>query len=477
MIIGRTKEKEMLEKTYLSSESEFIIVYGRRRIGKTFLVREFYGEKKCKLLHVTGLQKGTQQQQLRKYTEALEHTFFDDVTLATPKNWSEALGLLHKQLSKNSEKTVVFLDELPWLATKRSNLLQEIDYYWNHHWSRMNNIILIVCGSSASWLIQKIIYNKGGLHNRATCTIKLLPFNLAETSEYLNSRKIKLNARHKLSLYMALGGIPYYLRYIEPGISAEQNIQKLLFDHNTPLENEFNKLFDSLFENSGAYIELIRLIAKRKEGVGRSELQSKAQLSTSGGRLSRRLKDLCETGFIEEYIPWGRSIGEYYKLIDEFCLFYLHWVDANKNKKFTQDYWLNQSQQPTYHAWSGYAFEAVCMKHMNQIIHALNIKANSTGAWRYIPRIHSENGAQIDLIIDRADNAITIGEIKFTNQPFTIDKPYAAKLKHNIDLFQKKTHTTKQIFLAIISATGLKPTIYSEDMVSGVVVLDDLFKN
>lgn len=475
MIIGRRREQKLLEKAYNSSEAELIVVYGRRRIGKTYLVREFFEHKKCQFFHVTGLQNGTLKKQLKKFTEGLSQTFFDNVLLEVPRNWDEAFSLLNKQISKGNDKVVIFLDELPWMATKKSGLLQEIDYYWNHLWSRMPNIILIVCGSSASWLIRKIIYNKGGLYNRVTCQIRLLPFSLSETSEYLKSRKIKLSDKHILSLYLALGGVPYYLRYVEPALTAEQNIQQIIFDKNTPLKNEFTQLFDSLFENSDAYIELVKLIAKKKEGVGRAELASVAKLSVGGGRLSKRLKDLCETGFIEEYVPWNRSVGEYYKLIDEFCLFYLHWVLSQKNKKFTQDHWIDQSQRPSYHAWSGYAFEAVCMKHVDRIIHALKIRASSTGAWRFVPRKKEATGAQIDLIIDRNDNAITLCEIKHTDKPFIIDKQYAEKLRHKIFVFKKRANVDKHIFLVMISANGLARTVYSEEMVDGLITSADLF--
>lgn len=477
MIIGRKQEQKLLERAYKAPEAEFIVIYGRRRIGKTYLVREFFKNKKCKFFHATGLQKGTLKKQLKKFTDSLSETFFDNAPLETPKSWDETFSLLHRQISKFEEKTILFLDELPWMATRKSSLLQEIDYYWNHHWSRMTNIILIVCGSSASWLIRKIIYNKGGLHNRVTNQVRLLPFNLSETSEYLKNRGIKLNNKHVLSLYMALGGVPYYLRYIEPGLTAEQNIQRIIFDKNSPLKDEFGKLFDSLFENADAYIELVKLIAKKKEGTGRAELKSTAKLSTGGGRLSNRLKDLCETGFVEEYIPWGRSVGEYYKLIDEFCLFYLHWVISQKSKKFIQHHWIDQSQRPSYYAWSGYAFESVCIKHIDRIVRTLKIRASGTGSWRFVPRKETESGAQIDLIIDRSDNAITLCEIKYTDKPFAIDKQYAEKLKHKIMLFKKKVNINKQIFLVIISASGLEKTIYSEEMVDGIVTLKDLFKS
>lgn len=477
MIIGRQKELKILNKIYTSSEAEFLVIYGRRRVGKTYLIREYFSSQKCKLLHATGLQHGSQKKQLKKFVEAISETFLDNIALESPKTWEEAFKILHKQILKNEEKVVIFLDELPWMATRRSGLLEEIDYYWNRTWSKMSNIVLVACGSSASWLIKKIINSKGGLHNRVTRSMRLLPFNLAETNEFLKYRGIKLNQKHVLSLYMALGGVPYYLKYIEKGQTAEQNIQNIFFSKEAPLQNEFNKLFESLFENADAYIELVKLIAKRKEGVRRAELKDQANLSSGGGRLSKRLQDLKEAGFIEENIPLGRSKGEYYKLIDEFCLFYLQWIYSNKQKQFTPDYWLTQSQRPAYYAWSGYAFESVCSKHVDQIISALNIKASGqVGAWRFIPRKKTEEGVQIDLVIDRSDNAITICEIKYTDQKYAIDKQYAKNLKKKIEIFKQKTGTTKQIFLAMICSSGIKDTSYFDEHVDGgTVLLDALF--
>jgi hypothetical protein len=371
----------------------------------------------------------------------------------------------------------VFLDELPWMATRRSGLLEELDYNWNRNWSKMPNVILVVCGSSASWLIKKIINNKGGLHNRVTRLINLAPFCLDETNEFLKSRNINLNQNHVLSLYMALGGIPYYFKYVERGHSAEQNIQNIFFTKDAPLQNEFNKLFESLFENAEAYIELVKLIAKRKEGVRRAELKVDANLSSGGGRLSKRLQDLKESSFIEENIPLGRTKGEYYKLTDEFCLFYLQWVDSSRQNQFTSDYWINQSQRPAYYAWSGYAFEAVCMKHVDHIIRALDIKTSGqVGAWRFTPRKNLSEGAQIDFVIDRIDDAMTLCEIKYTDQEYAIDKQYAKILKNKITVFKEKTGTKKQIFLAMICAHGLKNNSYSHELVDGgVVTLNDLF--
>lgn len=362
------------------------------------------------------------------------------------------------------------------MATKRSGLLEALDFYWNRYWSMNSKIILIVCGSSASWLIKNIIYNEGGLHNRCTCEIKLDPFNLFETNAFLKSRGIKLKYTHVLDLYMALGGIPYYLKYVEKGLTASENIQKILFDEKAPLKDEFEKLFRSLFRESEVYIELVRLISSKKKGMSRSEIESVSNLSPGGGRLTERLDRLIKCGFIDSYLPWNKERGEHYKLIDEFSLFYIYWILNAANKNFTQNHWLRQTLKPINHVWAGYAFEAVCYKHIEQIIKALHIKtAESTSTWRLMTHRKEEDGTQIDMLIERSDDAINLCEIKYTDQPFAIDKSYATNLEKKIAIFKKATGTQKQIFLSFISANGIKATVYSEDMVTGIVTLNDLF--
>lgn len=478
MIIERKNELAQLERVFNSKKSEFVTVYGRRRVGKTYLLREFFLKRNCTFFHATGLQNGSLNMQLNKFAKSLSETFFDGAPIKTSETWGDAFNILHTQVAKTGDKVVIFLDELPWMATRKSDLLHEIDYYWNHYWSTTNNIILVVCGSSSSWLIKKIIYNKGGLHNRTTCQMRLLPFSLSETREYLKSNNIKLNDKHILNIYMALGGVPYYLNYIEPRLTSNENIQKIIFNQNAPLNNEFDLLFESLFENASVYVELLKIIAQKREGLTRGEIASIAKLSTNGGTLSERLNDLCAAGFAEKYIPWGRRKGEYYKLIDEFCLFYLHWVYPMQNKRFASDYWVKQTQKAAYYAWSGFAFEALCSKHIDNIVHALKISSAETiSSWRYIPRKHLETGAQIDLVIDRADDAITICEIKYTSGMFVIDKSYADALKRKIEIFKSVTNTTKQIFLILICSDGLKKNKYYDELVSNYLSLNDLFTN
>jgi len=261
-----------------------------------------------------------------------------------------------------------------------------------------------------------------------------------------------------------------------PGLSAAENIQNIFFTQDAPLKNEFVKLFNSLFTEANAYIELIKLIARKKTGINRSELEEVAKLSSDGGKLTERIKQLEETNFIESYVPWDKERGEYYKVVDEFCLFYLYWLASSRTKKYTVDHWLKQAQKPIYHVWSGYAFEAICHKHIDQIIKALHITtAEAISSWRLLSRKTNNEGIQIDLLIDRNDDAITLCEIKYTDKPFLIDKVYAEKLKKRIATFKKVTRTHKQVFLSMISAHGLKPSLYTNELVDGEVTLVDLF--
>jgi hypothetical protein len=376
---------------------------------------------------------------------------------------------------------VLFFDELPWMATRKSGLLQAIDYYWNRYWSHDNRVKLIICGSSASWIIEKIINNKGGLYNRITRTFPLAPFSLKETAEFLSASGVKLNFQHVLALYMVFGGIPYYLALVGRGLSAGQCIDTLCFQKGGALIHEFERLFGSLFNEADLYMKLIRVMAQFPGGIGKAQLIKESGAS-DGGRITQRLKALEDAGFILEFIPHGyQNKGVYYKIIDEFTLFYLRWVESERKTLLKQDlsagYWVSKMQSPSWKIWAGLSFEAVCYKHLAQIRKALQIDVSATvGSWRYAPKNQEQSGAQIDLLFDRADGVITVCEIKYNEHPFVIDKAYAQKLLNKITVYKQQTGTPKQMFLAMITANGLKPSMYSEEIIQGIVTLKDLFE-
>ena len=485
-IIGRKSEQEKLQNCLDSKSAEFVAIYGRRRVGKTFLIREFFVKKECIFFHTTGIKDGSLKKQLTEFSKEISRVFYNDAELKTPVSWMDAFELLTKSISKIREasKVVLFLDELPWLASPKSGLLTALEYYWNRHWVNFTNIRVIVCGSSASWIINKIINNKGSLHNRVTLRIKLAPFSLAESIKYLHSRCVKFNQKQTLEIYMILGGIPFYLRYMENGLSVPQNINQLCFHENGALFDEFNQLFSSLFNESPSYIELIRIIAKQTGGISRLELEAKSKLSQKGGSLSQRLDELEAAGFITSFLPQGRTKkGIYYKIIDEYTLFYLRWMAPIRGqltkKDISNTYWIKQATTQAYKSWAGYAFEAVCYKHLGCISKALAIPPGSTiSTWKYIANNGSnEQGAQIDLLFDRDDGVVILCEIKYYQTPFLVDKNYANIILRKIAVYQKQTTTNKQIVFAMITTYGLKQSIYSKELIEKVVTIEDFFRD
>lgn len=484
----REEEVAILEQLYNSDKPELLALYGRRRVGKTFLVRTFFSEKENTIFfNSTGMKEGKQFEQIANFTEEIGDTFlYEGARLEAGKNWRETFRILTNTIRATppTKKIVLFFDEFPWMATKNSRLLQTLDYFWNQHWSKDRRIKLILCGSSASWIIDKVVHNKGGLHNRLTREMALEPLNLRDTKKFLKGNGVSLTNKQVMNLYMVTGGIPYYLSAIDKHLSVIQNIEKLAFKRQGLLVEEFDKLYASLFDDYEVYEEIIRTIASHKYGIGQNELFQEVDPTLKGKAGLRKLNGLIKSSFIASFKPMGHTKrGIYYKVIDEYSLFYLAWIEPLKEtllaRSLKQGYWEQQQNSPKWYTWSGYAFEAICYKHIGQISDALKLSPTAIPyTWRYVPRKgSSEQGAQIDLLYDREDDAITLCEIKLTEKPFVIDKQYAEQLKRKIEVFRRVTGTKKQIFLVIISANGIKRNTYSDELISGVVTLNDLFKS
>lgn len=482
-LIGRSTEQRLLQQLLDSKQAEFLTIYGRRRIGKTFLIREFFQKQKVVFFNSTGSKDGSLKEQIEHFTEEIARVFYGGAKLVFEVNWDKAFKVLTTAIANVSKrkKVVLFLDELPWMATKNSKLLTTLEYYWNHHWSRDDRIKLIICGSSASWIVDKIINNKGGLHNRITKQIQLLPFNLGETKEFLDVQGIRLTHHQITQLYMITGGVPYYLTYINKNMSLAQNIDILSFSKDGLLVKEFDNLFASLFDNYELCTQLITMIAKHKYGLAQEELFKRIDRSIKGKLGIDKLRELESAGFIIRLKPYLHSKrGIYYKVIDEYTLFYLDWIkpiqSSLSHKINMHGYFTQQQNTPHWHNWAGYAFEAICYKHLTQIRNALKLDVSVIPAtWRTNADKTNIEGAQIDLLFDRKDDAITICEIKFTNKPFCIDRSYASVLKHKMLIFKKVTKTPKQIFLAMVSASGVQNSKYAKELVSSIITLKDMF--
>lgn len=481
-IVGREKEISVLDQMQSSKRAELVALYGRRRVGKTFLVQQCLSNKGI-YLECAGLKDGSMRDQLTNFIKSFQAVFYPNLLIAIPENWRDAFELLTqeiKQISK-SKKVIIFLDEIPWLATKKSRLLQSLDYFWNTQWSKIPNLKLIVCGSAASWMLNKLINAKGGLYNRLTKIMLLEPFTLSETKRYLENNGIHLQEKQILDIYMVFGGIPYYLDQMNRSKSVAQNVNDICFRKDGLLFSEFSRLFKSLFDAAEVNLMIVMAIAKCRYGVSFKELV-KTIGKTVGGRFSERLSELEAAGLIQKFLPYGRKRRDhYYRIIDEYSMFYLKWikeiVDGQEIPK-SSNYWGQISNTPAWQSWAGYAFEGICKKHADNIVRKLGLGSIGCliGNWKYIPTHKSkEVGAQIDLLLDRQDNAISVCEIKYSSKICSLDKNEAKNLLNKIEVFQKQTKTKKQIFLAMITTMGLKRNVWSEDLIHNVIELHDLF--
>jgi AAA+ ATPase superfamily predicted ATPase len=472
IIIGRKIEKTLLREILQSSEAELVAVYGRRRVGKTYLIREYF--KNELVFSFSGQINGLIEDQLSNFNTKLTDRQKYKTEIIPPATWPEAFVRLKAYLLPilKKKKAVIFFDEFPWIDSHKSGFLSAFDYFWNDWASTQPNLKIVICGSSASWMIRKVIRNRGGLHNRVTRRIRLLPFTLNETEAFLRSKKINLERYHITQLYMVLGGIPHYLKEIRPGESFAQTIDRICFSKDGLLRYEFNELYGSLFHKFESHLAVVKTLSLKTEGFTRKELIEKSKLST-GGTTTLVLQELEESGFIVGYIPFDKNKNQIiYKLGDEFTIFYFKFIENLK----TTGSWDKFSTGINWKIWSGLAFETICHKHIGQIKAALGISGiySEASAWK-TKGDHQQQGTQIDLLIDRADQSVNICEMKFYDGKFTIDKKYFEELAQKVQIFREKTKTRKSIFVTLLTVFGLAENEYKLSRVQNEITMDDLY--
>lgn len=469
LFIGREYEIRQLEKYRDSKESEFVIVYGRRRVGKTFLIKEFFDDTYD--FKVTGLYKKDKKTQLKNFYLALLE--YGAQTKKIPNDWLEAFAELKKLLKgiKEDRKKIIFIDELPWLDTPKSEFLAAFESFWNGWGAQQNDIMLVVCGSATTWITNKILSDKGGLFNRAARRLYLMPFTLHETEQYLRSRGIQWSRYDIVECYMIMGGIPYYLKLIDNDESYLSNIDSIFFKRNGSLWDEFDHLYETLFGSAKGYMKIIEALSNKKSGLTRKEIIREAKIEDNG-LLTEMLKNLKDSQFVRAYNTFG--YGEknvVYQLADYFTLFYLRFMKGKQNPD--EHFWTHFLDNPAKSSWAGQTFEQVCKDHISQIKKAIGISALLTDISSWYGE--SDNGkAQIDLVIDRRDRSINICEIKFSVSEFVIDKDYEMRLRQKLDVFRAVTKSRKALQLIMITTYGIKRNAHS-GIVQSQVVMDDLF--
>lgn len=479
-IIGREREQTVLSALYQSNSAEFLAVYGRRRVGKTFLIREFF-EDSFAFYHTALAPFELKDQPKLLYRAQLDEFAYSlkkygDANDTPLKNWFEAFHRLENLLDskRGRKKLVVFIDEMPWLDTPRTGFLSAFEHFWNGWGAGKHNLLLVVCGSATTWMLDKLIHNTGGLYGRTTRELHLRPFSLHQAEKYCKYLGLTMDRYDILQTYMMLGGVPYYWSYLEKGKSLAENIDDLFFTITGKLSDEFDKLFSSLFGDNDKYRTIVEALSKSRYGLTREQISDKSDIA-SGGNLSDMLKSLEKSDLIMSYYNFGETKrNKYYKLSDSFCLFYLHFVKKHpsQNKRFWQD---NQFS-PKVTSWKGLAFEDVCFVHQEEIRSTLSIMGVQAEIypWRAFAD-GDESGAQIDMLIDRADRVVNMCEMKFYQGEFAIDKEYDAKVRNKITALLTATKNKKNIQPTLITTYGLKMNMYS-NRIQRIVIMDALFE-
>ena len=481
-LIGREKEIKQLNDYVASDRPEFVAIYGRRRVGKTFLVNQLFGGKMA--FSMTGVMEGTKDEQMEAFIDAMEE--FGGELIEKPKTWMEAFRILKAYLKKKvllNERCIVFFDELPSMDTQRSGFVRALGYFWNSWASLQDNLTLIVCGSATSWMIRHIVDDKGGLHDRITHEIHLRPFTLRETELYLTSRGFKWERLSVMQAYMAFGGIPYYLGLLHKQESFPMNIDRLFFSEDEEMRREYKRLYSTLFKSPDSYTAIVSALSKVRHGMTRNEL-SKSLGKDSSGSLSKKLEDLKNCDIIRKYVVREKKIKKnsaIYQLTDFYSIFYLTFIPKAEAET---GYWTHHIGTSDVNTWLGLSFERVCMAHVSQIKQALHIDYIATKFYSWRGKgTETESGQnhdlprkpQIDMILERADNIINIMEMKYSEAEYTLDKEENNKLRRRMEAFRKETGAKEALWPALVTTYGLANGIHSSTFIA-TITMDDLFK-
>ncbi len=471
-IIGRKCEKDCLMQCLKSKRPEFVVVYGRRRVGKTYLIKEFFNQQFS--FYATGLTHERMKGQLRGFNASLNEFGYEDPS--APADWFEAFARLKKFLENDkvyrepiNNKRVVFLDELPWMDTAKSDFKSALDYFWNSWASSQEDLVLITCGSATSWIITNLLTNRRGFHNRVTRRIHLMPFTLAECEELYELNDIVMTRKQMIESYMFFGGVPYYLNLMDSRLSLTQNVNEMCFKEQGALHDEYYSLFHSLFDKPEKHLAILGALANKKDGMTRAELTRIKEIG-GGSVLTKDLRELTECGFIRKFSTVSEGENEeFYQIIDPFTLFSIKFLE---DRKF--DSWNEYINSPGYNSWRGNSFEIVCLNLIDQIKASLGISGIETKEFAW--RSKAENGAQVDLVISRKDGVINLCEMKYTNEDYSIDADEYKKIQNRLAQFQKESGTKDAIHVTIVCGTGFKQNKYS-GIIQNTILGDDLFDN
>ena len=494
-MIGRKKEIKLLNEICDLEESSLVAIYGRRRIGKTYLVNHMFKKYRqdCLFFEFTGAYDGDKRGQIDNFIDQVYEWFYVEPSFEI-KSWSDAFRFLKRTIDKeikkrdSNEKVIVFLDEVPWIdRSNKGGFLSALGYFWNTWCEPRENVVLILCGSNSSWIRDKILKNaRGSLYQRVTHQISMYPFDLKETKAYLLEQKgFMIDNKTVTDIYMIFGGVAKYLSFLNPNESSAENIDRVFFSIHGSMYREYDELFSSLFaDKSDYYKSVIELLCTRRSGFSLSDI-SKAFNEKLGGKLRLAIAELEECGFIKGLSKYGNSVrGVNYMIVDPYILFHHKWIKGfsrNDIATLPNNYWLHKSSSQSYAVWSGYAFEIVVMVNIRLYLNAIGRLGFFSGVyhWQHMAKSEDEQGAQIDMVVNYGNNIFDILECKYYNSEYVISKEYAKNIKNKLSMFKKYGLYSKQkseLRLVFLTSYGVKMNAEAHSLNISRVCLDDLFE-
>ncbi len=472
-LVARSAETDELKRCERSGKSELVCVYGRRRVGKTYLVEQTFSGSFA--FRATGVEGGNMRQQLKSFNQRLQE--HGDPQRTIPKNWFEAFSRLDIVLSREDAarspygKKVVFLDEFPWFATARSEFLMAFGEFWNRRGTAGDDIMVVICGSATSWIVGNVLENTGSLYNRVTSQVYLEPFCLGDAERFFVDRGFGWTRSQIAESHMVFGGLPYFLELLDPNESLRANIERLCFAPHALLAHESSKLLEATLKKSPAYDRLLSYLAKHRCGVEKQACFEQTGLAK--GTFARAVDDLLKCGYIREFkVPTKRGKPLFLQLVDPFLLFHYRFLSKKSGDRVGS--WSDCIQdEARYKSWRGCSFEILCVLHEAQIKRALGISGVRTRCYPWTSD-QGAGGAQIDLVIERDDGIINICEMRCTDRPFSMDAATEASLLNKVDVFKRETGAKNPVKIVVVSASGIAGVAHTE-YISRTITLDDLF--
>lgn len=491
-MIGRKKELALLNSLCEEEKSKLVVVHGRRRIGKTFLVDYMFQthRKDCLFFKFTGSADQNSSVQKDYFVEAIYEWFKVEPSKPIEK-WHEVFIFLKRTIEaeikeKNHQgKVIVFIDEVAWIDKhNKAGFLSAFGHFYNTYIEKNNNLIVILCGSNASWIKNKILKDTSGpLYHRVDVEIPLYPFDLQETKEYLiKEKRFDIDDKSVVDIYMILGGVAKYLSYLDSKLSIAQNINKLFFSLHAPLYSEYEALFKSLFyDKSSNHRKIMDLLISKQSGFEMMEIE-KLLKEIKSSTLRVNIEELIDTGFIKPIARYAHaSRNTKYIACDPLCNFFIKWVQPLSKNDIASliDYFETKSTSHDYIIWQGFAFEMVMISNIELYLKARGLSSGvkSIGYWDYTTQSEDESGAQIDILIEYIGNTYDIVECKYYNDEFIIDKAYAKNIQNKKEMFIKYGIKNKKFDLKVVMLTTYGTKInqyYNQVPIAKDVKLGDL---